>query len=202
MDDLTKRQNEVLAFIRETIRENDRPPTLHELMARFSWRSDNAARQHLRLLERKGALTLDPNRPRGIRLPEASRPAGLREVLLLGRVAAGKPLEALENIEGRVGIDPAIFPEEEVFALKVNGDSMTGAGIRGGDIALIRKQGEARDNDIVIALLNGEATLKRYRTRRETITLCAENPAYPDIAVTPADDFSVVGVAIGIIRRM
>jgi repressor LexA len=199
---LTQRQQEVLAYLTDAIRRGGRPPTLREMAAHFGWRSDNSARQHLRLLRQKGVIEYDEGVSRGIRLGPTPDAAELRDVPLVGKVAAGVPLEAIENIEGNVGIDPSMFPETDVFALRVNGDSMLEAGIHDGDIALIRKTGEAADGDIVIALLNGEATLKRYLRTTGTVILRAENDAYRDIQVSPRDEFQIVGLAIGIIRRL
>lgn len=202
METLTERQQQVLAYLTDTIRQTGRPPTLREMTAHFGWRSDNSARQHLRLLRQKGAIEYDEGIARGIRLSPQLEAVQLREVALVGRVAAGLPIEAIENIEGSVGIDADLFPEAEVFALRVSGDSMVDVGIRDGDIALIRKSEEATDGDIVIALLNGEATLKRYIRKGPNALLRAENKQFADLAVTPEDDFRVVGLAIGIMRRL
>ncbi len=197
MQELTPRQQEVVAYIAEEIQTQGRPPTLREMAAHFGWQSDNAARQHLRLLEKKGALELNAHRSRGIRLLHA--PGG--GVPLVGKVSAGQPLEAIENVEGHIHLDPELFPEEDVFALRVRGDSMIQQGIHDGDIAIIRKQETAVHNEIVIALLNGEATLKRYRQYGRQALLHAENPAYKDIRIKKTDAFEILGVAIGILRR-
>ncbi len=199
---LTERQQEVLDFLTDTMARGGRPPTLREIAAHFGWASDNAARQHLRLLRQKGVIAYDEGVARGIRLAPGRAGADLREVSLVGRVAAGVPLEAIENIEGTLGVDPRLFPEQDVFALRVRGESMQDAGIRDGDIALIRKQQEAREGDIVIALVNDEATLKRYARQGETVVLRAENPVYPDLEVTGRDSLELIGVVIGIMRRL
>ena len=203
MHNLTARQQNVLDYLRDVIRAEGRPPTLRELAAHFGWKSDNAGRQHLRLLRQKGVIDYDEGIARGIRLAEgAAGGIPLKHVPLVGKVAAGLPIEAIENLDGHIGIDPSMFPEADTFALRVQGDSMRDAGIRTGDVAIIRKQQDASEGDIVIAILNGEATLKRYQRKGRAIVLHAENPVYADIIIGDGDDFTIVGVAIGIIRRM
>ncbi len=202
MSDLTQRQREVLAYLTDAVRQDGRPPTLRELAAHFGWHSDNSARQHLRLLRQKGVIEYDEGVSRGIRLSRRGRAAELRQVPLVGRVAAGLPIEAIENLEGSIGVDPRLFPEAEIFALRVKGDSMTGIGIHDGDLAIVRKAAEARDQEVIVARLNGEATLKRLRRKNQAFWLQAENPAYGDIHVDRADSFEIVGIVVGIMRRL
>jgi repressor LexA len=199
--ELTARQREVLDFLTSAIQREGCPPTLREIAAHFGWTSDNAARQHLRLLRQKGVIEYAEGVSRGIRLIPERTPAEVREVPLVGKVAAGVPLEAIENLEGMIGIDPSIFPEKGIVALRVHGDSMKDAGVHDGDIALIRRQPDADEGDIVIALVDEEATLKRYHREADAIVLRAENPAYEDIVVTDAHTFEILGVAVGIMRR-
>ena len=127
--------------------------------------------------------------------------AGLRGVPLVGAVPVGIPIDAIEDVEGIVGIDTTMFPEAEVFALRVKGESMIGAGIRDGDIALVHQTPEAADGDIVVALMDGEATLKRFYRKDGRVVLHAENPDFKDLVVQPGVDFSLSGVVVGIVRR-
>ncbi|MCL2000567.1 MAG: transcriptional repressor LexA [Planctomycetes bacterium] len=152
---------------------------------------------------RKGFLERTPGVARGLGVPGAvARRKGLRGVPLLGNVPAGRPLDAVENLEGTIGIDPALFPETGVFALRVKGMSMVGAGIRDGDIALVHQTPEANDGDIVVAVMDGEATLKRFFRKDGQVTLRAENPEFKDLVVQPDVDFTLAGVVVGIVRRM
>ncbi|MCA9410501.1 MAG: transcriptional repressor LexA [Candidatus Omnitrophica bacterium] len=143
-----------------------------------------------------------------INLPDNSLPPGLtpwwKPLPIVGRVAAGSPILAEENKEDEIGVDQALFgggPGVELFGLRINGDSMTGAGIHDGDLAVIRKQRTARDGEIVVATVNDEATVKRYQPEDSRIVLKAENPDYPSIIVTPEDRFRIAGVVTGLIRR-
>lgn len=199
--ELTRRQKEVLAAIHKSIDRRGRPPTLRELCHTFGWASDNAARQHLRLMAQKGAIELDPHSARGIKLPARHRQE-TKPVPLVGRVAAGQPIEAIENMEGNIGVDASLFPEADVFALTVQGDSMSGIGIRDQDIALVKRQSTAKKDDIVVAVVDGEATVKRYLPEKGRIRLQAENPDYKDILIRPDAEAEIAGLVIGILRRM
>ncbi|MFN2352166.1 MAG: transcriptional repressor LexA, partial [Kiritimatiellia bacterium] len=165
MKPLTQRQRMVLDFIRTELEHQGRPPTLHEIKNRFGWSSTNAVRGHLKLLRAKGALTCDRYRARGIRLPPIPSAPTLRAVPLLGQVPAGMPLEAVEHHTDTINIDPAMFPGEDLFALRVRGDSMTDAGILEGDTLIVRRQPAADPGAIVVATINGEATVKRLLRR-------------------------------------
>jgi len=127
--------------------------------------------------------------------------AGLRKVPLVGTVPAGRPVEAVEDAEGMIGVDSGMFPEADMFALRVKGESMTGAGIRDGDVALVRQTPEAADGDIVVAVVDGEATVKRFFGREGRVELRAENPEFGDVVVWPGADFRLAGVVAGIVRR-
>jgi len=143
-----------------------------------------------------------------IEFPESKLPPGLthwwKPLPIVGRVAAGSPLLAEENKEDEIGVDQALFgggPGVELFGLRINGDSMNGAGIHDGDLAVVRKQRTAREGEIVVATVNDEATVKRYLPEDTRIVLKAENPDYPSIIVTPEDRFRIAGVVTGLIRR-
>lgn len=204
--DPTAIQQRVLAFITEAIRTRGRPPTNQEITDHFGWKSTNAARGHVRLLIRKGLLVKDSGLARGISLPADARPAGrttLHEVPVVGQVAAGVPAYAEQNCDGLVGLDASMFPEDDIFALRIKGQSMVNAGIHEGDIALVRQYREPSNGDIVVARVgNDDATVKRFFRRQDHIVLRAENPDFADILVHPGVDFQVDGVVVGVIRRL
>ena len=195
-------QQRVLDHIRHTIAETGRPPTEKEIADHFRWKSRFAAFRHIHALIKKGFLEKTPDVARGLKIPgAAARREGLRGVPMIGAVPAGHPVDAVEDREGEIGIDPAIFPEADVFALRVKGASMIGAGIRDGDIALVHQTPEAGNGDIVVAVMDGEATLKRFFKKDGRVTLHAENPDFEDLTIRPDVDFTLSGVVVGIIRR-
>jgi repressor LexA len=204
MKELTRRQGEILAFILEHQASEGAPPTLAEICKRFGFASDNAARQHLRLLEQKGAIRKIPGGARGAR-PAQVIPVkfqGTVRVPLVGRVAAGRPVTAVEHVDGFVALDRNMFRGSGLFALRVKGDSMRDAGIRDADLVIVREQAEAASGDIVVALLGDEATVKRYDNAGGAVVLRAENPAFEDLPVGTGDRFSLLGRVVGVIRKM
>lgn len=192
-DDLTPRQREILDFIRNTLEILGAPPTRAEIAGAFGFASANAAEQHLRALAKKGSIVLDPRSARGIRLVEQ---LGLP---LVGSVAAGSPLLAVENQLGRVQLDSALFAPRADYLLKVRGNSMTGAGILDGDLLAVHKTAEARSGQIVVARLGDEVTVKRLRRKGSRIELVAENPDYAPIVVE--GPLAIEGLAVGLIRN-
>ncbi|MCL1818436.1 MAG: transcriptional repressor LexA [Spirochaetaceae bacterium] len=180
MKGLTVRQKEVLEFIRKFISEHRFPPTIREIAGFFEV-SPKSAHDHVRALEKKGFLSFNKNHSRTIEVlaGKGMREEGLRRIPILGTVAAGNPVFAEENREGYLGVSEKLLKRGDYFALKVKGDSMTGAGIFDGDMAIIAKDNHARDGDIVVALLNDEnATLKRFYLEKTRVRLEAENPHY------------------------
>lgn len=202
MKEMTKRQKQVLSFIRSEIRSRERPPTLHEIKDHFGWVSTNAARSYLLVLQDKGEITFDKHHARGIRLKSAPRGRELMELPVVGSVAAGTPIEAIENIDEHIGIDPDMFPGDENFGLTVKGDSMEGIGIRDGDIVIVKKQVTAENGDIVVAMIDGEATVKKLVRKGKRVFLHPENERYEDIELSAEQDTSICGVVIGVIRRL
>jgi len=205
MKELTKRQEDILAFIVEHQSAEGAPPTLAEICRRFSFASDNAARQHLRLLERKGVLRRIPGGARGVRLAQTIpvKFQGTVRVPLVGKVAAGRPITAVEHVEGFVALDRNMFRGRGLFALRVKGDSMKDAGIHDADLVIVHEQAGAVSGDIVVALVGGdEATVKRYDAKDGRVVLHPENPAYEDMPVVEGDGFSILGKVIGVIRKM
>lgn len=192
-DDLTPRQREILDFIRNTLEVLGAPPTRVEIAGAFGFASPNAAEQHLKALAKKGAVVLDPRSARGIRLVEQ---LGLP---LVGSVAAGSPILAVENQLSRIQFDPKLFSPRADYLLKVRGNSMTGAGIFDGDLLAVHKTSEASNGQIVVARLEDEVTVKRLRKKGAHIELVAENPDYAPIVVTGS--LAIEGLAVGLIRN-
>lgn len=197
MTDLTPRQQEILALIRDHLETRGCPPTRAEIARALGFRSANAAESHLRALARKGVLELTPGASRGIRLAEAAA-GGLP---LVGRVAAGAPILAEENIEGRYRLDPDLFHPHADYLLRVRGDSMRDAGILDGDLLAVHRSPEAANGQIVVARLDDEVTVKRFRRRGHEVELVAENPAYEPIRVDlRSAELVLEGLAVGVVR--
>jgi len=198
---LTLRQREVLAFIREQMAREGFPPTVREVAARFGIVSLNAVRRHLAALEAKGFLRREPGRSRGLRLlpPMAGGGGELVEVPLVGRIAAGLPVPAWEEVEETVPLDPDWWGAgREVFLLRVKGNSMLPC-LEEGDLVVVDASGTPAPGDLVVALIEGEATVKRLEHRRGRPWLVPENPAYPALAVPAETRFN--GRVVGLLRR-
>jgi repressor LexA len=206
MRELTDRQRDILNFIRSFSLRHGVPPTVRELGERFRI-TPRAAFDHLRALERKGMLQRRQAATRTSRalvvVDAGATKAGYRSVPVLGRIAAGAPLLAEENREGELAIAPSSLPAraEEMFALRVRGDSMIEAHICDGDIILVRRQDSAQSNDIVVAMVDGEATVKRFVRRGEQIELRPEHPTMAPIIVdSRTQDFRILGKFVGLLR--
>ncbi len=209
MRELTGKQREVLAFIRTFIGKHGVPPTVREIGDRFKV-TPRAAFDHLRALERKGALQRRASAGRTSRALTPAEPAVRisHAVPILGRVAAGQPLFASENREGELHIAPASLPGrgEDLFALRVRGDSMISAHICDGDLVLVRRQDSAAPNDIVVALVEsesgeGEATVKRFSREGERVVLKPEHPTMAPIIVDPRHTpLRILGKVVGVLR--
>ena len=210
MRELTGRQREVLAFIRSFTTRHGVPPTVREIGERFKV-TPRAAFDHLRALERKGMLQRRHSTgrtSRALTLTESGAAAGFRSVPVLGRVAAGAPLLAEENREGELPLAPSSLPNggEDVFALRVHGESMIDAHICDGDLVLVRRQDSAHSNDIVVAMIasdatgEGEVTVKRYVRDGSRVVLKPENPTMAPIVVDPKREFRILGKVIGLLR--
>ncbi len=197
---LTPRQAEILELIRQYIRDTGYPPTRADIAAELGFRSPNAAEEHLRALARKGAIEMIPGTSRGIRLPE-NVDQGLP---LVGRVAAGNPILAEENIEDRIDLPAGFFQPRADYLLRVKGDSMIEAGIFDGDLLAVHKTQQATNGQIVVARIEDEVTVKRFqRTRsRNQVLLLPENEAYDPIKVDLASQsFAIEGLSVGVIRQ-
>jgi len=200
MQELTSRQQQILSLIQGVIRETSLPPTRAEIAEELGFRSVNAAEEHLRALERKGAIELLPGTSRGIRLKDA-----LREQIglpLVGKVAAGEPILAEEHIEARYQIDPGLFAPEPHFLLRVQGMSMRDAGILDGDLVAVHRSPEVRNRQIVVARLEDEVTVKRYRQEGHQVWLMPENPDFAPIQVNLREQPMIIeGVVVGVVRH-
>ena len=205
MKELTARQREVLAFIRTFTQRHGLPPTVREIGERFRV-TPRAAFDHLRALERKGVLRRRLTTKRTSRvLTLADRGPAVREIPVLGRIAAGLPLLAEENREGSVPIlaDWLAGKGEDLFALRVRGDSMVNAHIVEDDLVLVRRQETAEPGEIVVALLDNEATVKRFTRQGTAIVLKPEHPTMAPIVVKPGQrDVNILGKEIGLLRGL
>jgi len=202
---LTLRQREVLNFISQFIDKHKFPPTRSELCEHFGFQSPNAAEAHLRALQKKSVIGIERGVSRGITL----LPLGIGElppssntpVPLIGRVAAGSPILAQENIEEEFRIDPALFPQRPDYLLRVEGMSMQDAGILDGDLLAVHRTPEARNGQIVVARLDDEVTVKRFRRRGHRVQLIAENVDFEPIEVDlRRQDLAIEGLGVGVIR--
>jgi repressor LexA len=200
MTDLTSRQSQILRLIQRFISETGMPPTRAEIARELGFRSANAAEDHLRALARKGVIALIPGTSRGIQLKDTIREQmGLP---LIGRVAAGKPILADENIEARLQIDPTIFQPRPHYLLKVTGMSMRNAGILDGDLVAVHRTSEVRSRQIVVARLENEVTVKRYRQEGSVVWLLPENEDFEPIRVHLKEQSLIIeGVVVGVVRR-
>lgn len=196
-EELTARQAEILEFIQAAIEAESLPPTRQEIARHFGFRSANAAETHLRALARKGVIELTPGASRGIRLVA---PAG--GLPLVGRVAAGSPILAAEHIEGEFRVDGDLFSARPHYLLRVQGMSMRDAGILDGDLLAVRREADIRNGQIVVARVDDEVTVKRYRQRGSEVWLLPENPDYEPIRVDMQTQSLVIeGIVVGVIRN-
>ncbi|MGB5209851.1 MAG: transcriptional repressor LexA [Gammaproteobacteria bacterium] len=200
MYELTPRQYQVLELIRQAVETEGMPPTRAEIALALGFKSANAAEDHLRALERKGAIELLPGASRGIRLKDT-----LREQLglpLVGRVAAGQPILAQEHIEARYQVDPELFYPKPHYLLQVHGMSMRDAGILDGDLVAVHRTPEVRSRQIVVARIEDEVTVKRYRQEGRIVWLLPENPDFEPIRVDMSEqELMIEGVVVGVLRR-
>ena len=205
MEALTDRQSEILELIRELTEVSGFPPTRAEIAERMGFRSVNAAEQHLRALEKKGAIDILSGASRGIKVNEArstSRPGRLMDLPVIGRVAAGSPILAEEHVQGRYQVDPNLFTPRADYLLKVKGLSMRDIGILDGDLLAVHKTADARTGQVVVARIGDEVTVKRLRKRGHSVQLVAENPDFEPIDLDlRTDELAIEGIAVGVIRN-
>jgi len=201
--ELTDRQRQIFDFISQSIEDRGFPPTLREIGAHMNIRSTNGVNDHLKALEKKGWIAREDLKSRALRPVQTT--SQMVEVPIVGRVAAGLPLLAVENIEETVRVDRFFLGQSrEVFALRVTGESMIDDGIHDGDFIFVRKQLQAEKGDIVVAMIEGEATVKRYFPEGDVIRFQPANAHMEPILVRKRDFRSVnlIGVVVGVYRKL
>ncbi|MCU0280337.1 MAG: transcriptional repressor LexA [Acidimicrobiia bacterium] len=205
--DISDRQRQILDLILHTVQERGYPPSVREIGEAVGLNSPSTVHSHLSALVKSGYLRRDPSKPRAIevtapgRVQPDLRRAPVRDVPLLGRIAAGSPILAEEDIEDILPLPTQIVGNDPVFMLRVRGDSMVGDGIHDGDLVVIRRQADADDGDIVAALIDGEeATVKRLRRSSGKVTLVPANPAYEPMVFT--EGVQVLGRVVAVLRRL
>ena len=199
--ELTKRQQQILDFITDYVRDTGYPPTVREIAGSFDM-SSKGAYDHLVAIEKKGYIKRDPTKPRAIELMDflaGRNREPIVEVPVVGKVAAGEPLLATQNIERTISISGDMVRTEEPFALRIKGDSMIGAGILEGDYVIVKQQQNADQGDIVVALIGEEATVKRFYKASDHVRLQPENPSMKPIIVK---DVTIMGKVIGLFREI
>ncbi len=201
MERLTDKQQAILDFLVESVREGGLVPTVREIAAAFGYQSTNAVRDHLKALEKKGAITRRPGASRAIELhPDLLREE--RGLPVVGHVAAGSPVTAIENLEGYLELD-SLYDREHHYALRVRGDSMVDAGIWDGDFVIVREQPSVDNGEIGVAIIEGEATVKRILQNGPVVELVPENALYRPIHVDLSEtDFRVGGKVVGVHRKL
>jgi repressor LexA len=202
---LTARQQQILDWIRAYLESTGMPPTRAEIATGLGFSTPSSAEDHLQALAKKGALEMIPGASRGLRLKEWPGVPIQGTLPLVGRVAAGHPILAVENIEARYRVDPALFSPRADYLLRVRGESMRDAGLLDGDLLAVHRTHEARNGQIIVARLGGasgdEVTVKRLRRRGRDIVLLPENPAFHPIVVDPRTTaLAIEGVAVGLVR--
>jgi repressor LexA len=201
---LTSRQSEVLAFVMKRQRLSGCCPSQREIADHFGFKSTFAVREHLRLIERKGLLKRTPGRRRHIQVKQHVRGFSdeVVDVPLVGRIAAGVPVTAIENLELLLPLPRSCFRGRNLFALRVRGDSMRDAGILSGDLAVLDQNAKVEHGQIAAVLLDEDATLKRFLRKHDSLVLRAANPAFPDIVIRVDEEGSlrVAGLLVGLVR--
>ncbi|OHC45012.1 MULTISPECIES: transcriptional repressor LexA [Pseudomonas] len=199
---LTPRQAEILAFIKHCLDDNGYPPTRAEIAQALGFKSPNAAEEHLKALARKGAIEMTPGASRGIRIP-GYEPNNTEEGLpVIGRVAAGAPILAQQNIEDSCRINPEFFHPKADYLLRVRGMSMKDIGILDGDLLAVHTTREAHNGQVVVARIDDEVTVKRFKREGNKVWLIAENPEFAPIEVNLEEQELIIeGLSVGVIRR-
>ncbi len=217
---LTKRQQEIFDYILESMAANGAPPTRVEIAEHFGFRSPNAAEDHLKALDKKGHIELRSGTSRGIVITDLARAgmthsseipgmiqidrnkANITDVAVIGDVAAGAPIFAQEHVQQYISVDQSLFADKADFLLKVRGDSMINIGIFERDLLAIKKADRATENEIVVARIGDDVTVKRYHRQGATVSLIAENDDYDPIEVDlQTQTFAIEGIVVGLIRQ-
>ena len=203
-NNLTERQKTILAFIKQEIKSKGYPPAVREIGKAVGLRSSSTVHNHLNQLEKKGYIRRDPTKPRAIEVLDDNLriTKDLINVPVVGKVTAGVPILAVENIEDTFPLPFEFTKTEDVFMLNVMGDSMINCGILDGDMVIVRKQNNAYNGDIVVALINDEATVKRFFKGDNYVRLLPENKSYEPIIIRETEDFYILGKVVGLIRKI
>jgi repressor LexA len=196
--DLTPKQQKILQYLQAYRAAKGMAPTQWEIAKRFRLKSLGSVQDYLQALEDKGHLSRTWNGRRALQLAGQGTPAV--SIPLSGYVAAGRPIEAIEQNEA-IDVPAGLLKGGENFALEVRGDSMIDEGIHDGDVVIVRKQETAKKGETIVAIVDGEATVKKYYPKRSAIELHPANPSYHTIVVTPEQDFRVAGVVVGLLRK-
>ena len=208
--EMTARQEEIYEYIKKYSKENHMPPTVREIGNHFDISSTNGVRSILAALIKKGYINRSPRLSRGIEVIDSDKngnaaeaPSNTIEIPIVGRVAAGTPILAVQNLEGTVTIDRDFLAcRSDVFALRVKGDSMINAGIFDGDLIFARQQKTAERGEIIVAQIDNEATVKYYHPLADHVELRPANPRYRPIIVKNDKDFTIAGKLIGVMRKV
>jgi repressor LexA len=203
--DLTTNQKKVLHFLKSYLQVKGFPPTLREIASHFGLRGPRAPQKTLQILEKKGYIRRVPGGSRAIEMliPPLVHKSQILSLPIVGRVRAGEPILAIENIEGYINLDQSLISSDDVFLLRVQGDSMIDAHIQDGDFALIKPQPNAENGEIVVALVDDEATIKRIFKKRDLIRLEPANPHMEPIVVRKGERrVTLVGKVVGIFRKL
>lgn len=200
---LTPRQSEILAFIKRCLEDHGFPPTRAEIAQELGFKSPNAAEEHLKALARKGAIEMTPGASRGIRIPGFEPNSQDEDGLpVIGRVAAGAPILAQQNVEESCRINPDFFHPKADYLLRVRGMSMKDIGILDGDLLAVHTTREARNGQIVVARIDEEVTVKRFKREGNQVWLIAENPEFAPIEINLEEQELIIeGLSVGVIRR-
>ncbi|QEY58669.1 transcriptional repressor LexA [Pseudomonas sp. C27(2019)] len=206
MAKLTKRQSEILNFLKSWIEDNGYPPTRAEIAKELGFKSPNAAEDHLKALARKGAIEMIPGASRGLKIVEqldtAEQPINDNELPVIGRVAAGEPILAQEHIENTCLISPELFKPRADYLLQVRGMSMKDIGILDGDLLAVHMTQDVRNGQVVVARIDDDVTVKRYQREGSTVWLLPENPDFEPIKVDlKTQNLVIEGLSVGVIRR-
>ncbi|MEO8740651.1 MAG: transcriptional repressor LexA [Casimicrobiaceae bacterium] len=198
---MTTRQRQILDWIRGFLESRGMPPTRAEIATGLGFSTPSSAEDHLQALARKGVLEIIPGAARGLRLIDTPGVPVQGTLPLVGRVAAGSPILAVEHIEASYRVDPELFTMRADYLLRVRGSSMKDAGICDGDLLAVHKTGEARQGQIVVARVDDEVTVKRLRRKGHAVTLQPENADFAPIVVdTRITSFAIEGIAVGLVR--
>ncbi len=202
MTKLTPRQSEILAFIKRCLEDNGYPPTRAEIAQELGFKSPNAAEEHLKALARKGAIEMTPGASRGIRIPGFEPATEDNGLPVIGRVAAGAPILAQQHVEESCQINPSFFQPKADYLLRVRGMSMKDIGIFDGDLLAVHTTREARNGQIVVARIDDEVTVKRFKREGDKVWLLAENSEFAPIEVDlEHQELVIEGLSVGVIRR-